>query len=882
MLMKSLFDKAAEYGSKAKNLAGGYLQGEKGKRSPEVEEMEKTYIENFTNLKKEIDSFQNDTMKNYEDKIHHLNDLINKLNKENEMSNAENKRYNEDNKKLRDNYKEIEEGKNIKIKELEDKLNNFEEKFVNSEKVRNELSAQLAYVKENQIKENFLQNMNELNNHIDSLSKMLSDENQTEKFLKLSEEDLQNFKNKLDEYLNKEGKEKEEFSSFKNDLITKYIEKYENLTNENFTLITISLNEFKNKAESNYKLLNEKLAEYSSNSEKINTDNNNLKEEVSLLKEENLNKNKKIEEIVKRFRLESEEAYKYRCDLNSEIDSLKEKIESVKREKETFANALKETQEFIKELDKSIEDSKVFSENLKENHKLEKQEILSKQKNLETELKEKSDQSQKTQQTFKQFFLLLLEEDVFIDSIEKIFKNTDKDTFFEEIYKLSKLIKPKIIYKFYNLFLSNETLIKKLEKYNLEVDLDLIQEKYKKPLTLELLNSLGDFEDEEQEDFITDTISELCGYIDNLNMTIVKQQKNINELSNQLKSVKETLEESKRNDNDKYELLNKHIVKLQQDCREYQKTEKLLKENIEHLENLLRDSKIENEKLYNKIRSLNNSTDELTKEKNSLQEKVSSITQQCDLFKVENLELSEQHQKNLSDNQILRQRIDTLLKDKDDLSSKVLEIEKLKISLNEKTDLIKQKEQEIMMLNNTHSDLEEFIENLKNEKERNTEVFKRQILEMASEIENLKETNRLHEERVQNEPILEKNIEDLDKMITNLELENKHLKEQKDKMKKYSEEILMKVKNDLKETEFLVDKRMISNLLLKYFHVGTNEKLKYALLDTLANFMAFNNEERRQIGLSVNNNSQVKSTPNAREDKLKDLSEELFNFILNS
>ena len=156
-------------------------------------------------------------------------------------------------------------------------------------------------------------------------------------------------------------------------------------------------------------------------------------------------------------------------------------------------------------------------------------------------------------------------------------------------------------------------------------------------------------------------------------------------------------------------------------------------------------------------------------------------------------------------------------------------------------------------------------------------------MEMAIEIETLKEINRLHEYRLQNEPELNKNIEDLEKMITDLELENKHLKEQKDKMKKYSEEILIKVKNDLKETEFLVDKRMISNLILKYFDVSTSEKLKHALLDTLANFMAFNNSERRQIGLGVlNNNNQAKSTSNASTDKLKDLSDDLYNFILNS
>ena len=52
----------------------------------------------------------------------------------------------------------------------------------------------------------------------------------------------------------------------------------------------------------------------------------------------------------------------------------------------------------------------------------------------------------------------------------------------------------------------------------------------------------------------------------------------------------------------------------------------------------------------------------------------------------------------------------------------------------------------------------------------------------------------------------------MEKQITDLELENKYLSEQEDKKKKSSQEILIKVKNVLNDTEFLIDKRMISNI----------------------------------------------------------------------
>ena len=73
---------------------------------------------------------------------------------------------------------------------------------------------------------------------------------------------------------------------------------------------------------------------------------------------------------------------------------------------------------------------------------------------------------------------------------------------------------------------------------------------------------------------------------------------------------------------------------------------------------------------------------------------------------------------------------------------------------------------------------------------------------------------------------------------------------------------------------------MISNIIIKYFDPSTNDKIKLALLDTLANFMGYSNDERRKLGLHTNNiNIPVK---NNNDDKLKDLSNELYDFILNA
>lgn len=275
--------------------------------------------------------------------------------------------------------------------------------------------------------------------------------------------------------------------------------------------------------------------------------------------------------------------------------------------------------------------------------------------------------------------------------------------------------------------------------------------------------------------------------------------------------------------------------------------------------------------------------EEVVKDKNSTSEKLNSTHQQCELFKVENTELIDKNNQKTEENKTLSKQIEHMSKERNDLMIKLNEMDKLRTTLNEKTEFLTKKEHEIYKLKASYSDLEEFIENLKAEKEHSIDLYKKQVSELANEIENLKEIVRLHEEKLQIEPLNDKKIEELEKNITDLEIENKHLKEQKDKMKKYSEEILLKVKNDLKETEFLIDKRMISNILIKYFDRSANEKLKQALLDTLANFMGYTNEERKKIGLSYTSNLiPLQQNNTNKDDKLKELSDELYNFILNA
>lgn len=851
--MKSLWSKASEIGSKAKNIANDYLQTEKKNLKPEIEEIEKAYGEKFSGLSKDIDTFKRDTMKTFDQKMKQLDKEISELKNENTTKEEDLNKLNEEIKTLKDAKLKLEEEKSDEINKLKDQLKEREEQVLSLEKKNQDLLSQQIKDNEGKVKENFLTNFDDLIKMISSL--------QLEEIINSGD-----IAPKFDEIMAADNDEKiTEIKTELKELMMKKFDDYSNEIKDNNSKI---INDIKSKVDENLNNLKEKLNEYSTKSQSMLQENAENKETIHKLKQDLSDANHKCDSFITEL-----------DKLKNEFTTKEQEVNTMKEEHDRISNKQQDRIDSMQQEYKDLEEKLKQSQQEIENKSNEVKEITEKDRKLKSLAETSLQNLNKIKQTFKQFFLLQLEDDIFIDIIEATFKDTNTDAFFEEVYKLSKLIKPRVIFSLYSQILNKEDLAKRLNKYNLSLEDEI--KNFQSLNSKEQIDSLN--LDDMENNFIQKLILELCSYIDNLNNTILKQTKIISDLNVQLKSAKETLEEGKKNDTEKYDLLNKHISKLQQECRDSLKTEKLLRENIDNLENTLKDVRSENEKLSNKGRILSNANEDLGKEKSVLTDKISLVTQQCEIYKVENLELNEKNNNMNDEIKGLKDKVEILIREKGDMMSKITEIDKLKQTLHDKVDVITQKETEITKLKNSYINLEEFIENLKSERDHALDMYKKQIFEMAGEIDMLKETNRVLEDTRISQTEINNNqkIEELEKVITDLELENKHLTEQKDKMKKYSEEILFKVKNDLKDTEFLVDKRMISSILMKYFDRNSNEKLKLALLDTLANFMGYSNEERKSLGLHVNTTVMPQNN-SSNHDKLKELSDGLYNFILNA
>ena len=122
--------------------------------------------------------------------------------------------------------------------------------------------------------------------------------------------------------------------------------------------------------------------------------------------------------------------------------------------------------------------------------------------------------------------------------------------------------------------------------------------------------------------------------------------------------------------------------------------------------------------------------------------------------------------------------------------------------------------------------MEESKNFVEKEKKEEIELYKNQILEMSNEITKLKEDQNMAQEKENIEKMYIDKIQSLETLIEKTENENIELKKKEIDIKKEMDNLIKKVNNDLKDTEFLIDKRVISSVLVNYFDKNTNGLLQ--------------------------------------------------------
>jgi chromosome segregation ATPase len=247
-----------------------------------------------------------------------------------------------------------------------------------------------------------------------------------------------------------------------------------------------------------------------------------------------------------------------------------------------------------------------------------------------------------------------------------------------------------------------------------------------------------------------------------------------------------------------------------------------------------------NKDLHNQLNILNSQIIDLTNNNTDLTNQLELV--KPDLIKLKN-EKDSHNSQNQSEVTNLTNEITML---KTDISEKNAKIEELESGLKSQDTLneVEGYKKEIQALKTNVEDLERNM----NDKNEQLRVL---INSHKMEIACLKESyeKKQFDTHLELEKLNEK-WNEVTRYSDNVKLEEAKLK---------LNELFVKLKFDLQDYDYLIDRRIIANVLIRYFDKSASSKLKEQVLDTLANMLGYNNEERKLLNLNTANNGTAKN-----------------------
>ena len=314
------------------------------------------------------------------------------------------------------------------------------------------------------------------------------------------------------------------------------------------------------------------------------------------------------------------------------------------------------------------------------------------------------------------------------------------------------------------------------------------------------------------------------------------------------------------------------IEKMQKDFKEIKIKELIIKESFVQKEKDI----AEKESKFKEMKNI------IEKNKSEMKENEIRIKNYISNIEQMNIKINElNNQVNISEKQRIRyeeeiknlnmkiktykENLDLLQVNSDEINNKNIQITELMTTVES--------------LKSSYKLLEESKLEFCKEKNEEIDIYKNQILELTQQLNEEKEKfqNIKKEEEIEN--IYIQKISELEKQNTSLENNYIEIKKINEEIKKELDDAKAKMLNELRDNEFMIDKRIISSILVNYFDVNANEITKKNILETLSSIMEYSNEDRQKMGLKPIHIGDINQQNNGT---LKSMSEGLYNFILNS
>jgi len=181
-----------------------------------------------------------------------------------------------------------------------------------------------------------------------------------------------------------------------------------------------------------------------------------------------------------------------------------------------------------------------------------------------------------------------------------------------------------------------------------------------------------------------------------------------------------------------------------------------------------------------------------------------------------------------------------------ELNSK-LETQQSQIStLNE---LVKEKDQQIENLNTSLAGLQTIIEENHQVKESEMSQYTERIERLENSKEELVKEKEEYEELKSRFESLEKEHAECKTKLKEIEDKLQESEKEKIGIKSETAEVVKKVKQETQYNENLVDKRVLSTFLIKYYDGNATASVRQGIMETMSSLLGFSDDERVKVGL---------------------------------
>jgi len=315
------------------------------------------------------------------------------------------------------------------------------------------------------------------------------------------------------------------------------------------------------------------------------------------------------------------------------------------------------------------------------------------------------------------------------------------------------------------------------------------------------------------------------------------------------KKFQTELDDERGKEKEKYNAIVKTLEQVQNDLKESEKREKksqdvkekMQKKNDE-LNTKIQDLNSGATEKKNKIKELQKTINELQETKRKYLDDVGAKNEEFEQLKIKFNALQEES----AESQAYLARIESEAAAIPELSAR---LEKQTTEINELSDLIRAKTEENEHLNMTINNLQNVIDENQQIQENLSNQSLSEIKRLRNDYEQASRKSQILQEYKDKFEVIEKEAAEKESKIKELNIKLKESEQERNAIKAEASALINKAKNDATYKDNLVDKRVLTSFLVKYFDSGATFAVRLGVMETMASILGFNDDERVKVGL---------------------------------